>query len=58
MKTLSGKNQTEDLTVEEAKAFDCCKNMNDKEIQDLLDTIRTFTEIGYSICAKNSDKLY
>ena len=58
MNTLSGKNQMEDLTVEDAKAFACCKNMTDEEIKELLDTIKTFTEIGYSICAKNSDKLY
>lgn len=42
----------EDLTLEEAKAFDCCKDLTDDEINELLEVLKVFTEIAYSVFAK------
>lgn len=42
----------EDLTVEEAKTFDCCKDLTDDEIKELLEVLKVFTEIAYSVFAK------
>ena len=42
----------EDLTLEEAKQFDCCKDLTDDEIKELLEVLKVFTEIAYSVFAK------
>ena len=47
MRIVHSKNQDEDITVEEARTFECCKNLTDAQITELLETIRTFTEITY-----------
>lgn len=52
MRREDEESQSEDLTVEEARTFECCKDLTDEQIKELLDTIRTFTEIAYSIFAK------
>ena len=54
MSVNNKKVQSEDLTLEEAKAFECCKDLTDEEIIQLLETIRTFTEIVYSVYAKQN----
>lgn len=46
-------NNTEDLTLEEAKQFECCKDLTDEQISELLETIRKFTETAYYVYAKN-----
>jgi len=55
MKTLVGIKDlqiTEDLTLEEAKKFDCCKDLNDEETKELLEVLKIFTEIAFSVYAK------
>jgi hypothetical protein len=47
MRIVHSKNRDEDITVEEARTFECCKNLTDEQITELLETIRTFTEITY-----------
>jgi len=42
----------EDLTLEEAKQFDCCKELTDDEIKELLEVLKIFTEISFSVFAK------
>ena len=56
MKIVNNENQTEDLTVEEAKTFESCKDMTDEQIKELLETIRIFTEIAYSAFAAKKAK--
>lgn len=46
----------EDLTLEEAKVFDCCKGLTDDEIKELLEELKVFTEIAYAIFAKKKAK--
>jgi hypothetical protein len=46
------RNDCEDLTLEEAKQFDCCKDLTDDEIKELLEVLKVFTEIAYSVFAK------
>ena len=56
MNIVHRKNQDEDLTIEEAKEFECCKNLTDEQIKELLETIRTFTEITYYTFARNNEE--
>jgi hypothetical protein len=56
MKTVHSKNQDEDITIEEARTFECCKNLTDEQITELLETIRAFTEIAYYTFAKNNEE--
>lgn len=56
MRIMHSKNQDEDLTIEEAKEFECCKNLTDEQITELLETIRTFTEITYYTFAQNNEQ--
>jgi hypothetical protein len=44
--------ETEDLTLQEAKQFDCCKHLSDDEILELLDVLKVFTQVAYSVFAK------
>lgn len=46
----------EDLTLEEAKQFDSCKDLTDDEIKELLEVLKEFTEIAYAIYAKQKAK--
>jgi hypothetical protein len=52
MRANHHKNKNEDLTIEEAKAFECCKGLSDKEILELLKTVKTFCEVAFSIHSK------
>ena len=56
MKTVHSKNQDEDITIEEARTFECCKDLTDEQITELLETIRTFTEIAYYTFAQNNEQ--
>jgi ribosomal protein L12E/L44/L45/RPP1/RPP2 len=56
MKTKRNENLTEDVTIEEARAFECCKDLNDEQIKELLENIRIFTEIAYSAYAKKKEE--
>lgn len=56
MRIIHSKNQDEDITVEEAKEFECCKNLTDEQITELLETIRTFAEITYYTFARNNEE--
>lgn len=56
MKIIHRKDQ--DITIEEARQFECCKNLNDEQITDLLETIRTFCEITYYNFAKKKEEQY
>ncbi len=53
MKITYSKSEEEDLTIEEAKEFECCKDLTDEEIKELLETIRIFTEIAFCAFANN-----
>ncbi len=55
MKIIQLKNEQEDISIKEARQFECCKDMSDEQIAELLETIRKFTEITYSIHARNID---
>lgn len=52
------KKDYEDISIEEAKQYECCKNLNDEQITDLLETIRTFCEITYYNFAKKKEEQY
>jgi hypothetical protein len=54
-KNASKKIIAEDLTLEEAKQFECCKDLSDEQIIELLNTIKTFCEITFSIYAKEKE---
>ena len=56
MKIVHSKNQDEDITIEEARTFECCKNLTDEQITELLETIRTFTEITYYTFASKEEQ--
>jgi len=56
MKIIHMKNQEEDLTIEEAKTFECCNDLTDEQISELLETIRAFTEIAYYTFAQNNEQ--
>jgi hypothetical protein len=56
MRIIYRKNQDEDLTIEEAKTFECCKDLTDEQISELLETIRAFTEIVYYTFAQNNEQ--
>ena len=56
MKIMFRKEEQEDITVEEAKTFECCKDLTDEQIKELLDNIITFTEIAYSVFAKKQNE--
>ncbi len=45
--------ETEDITLEEAKQYECCKDLTDEQISELLETIRKFTKTAYYVYAKN-----
>lgn len=42
----------EDLTLEEAKKIDCCKDLTDEEIKELLEVLKVFTEISFAVFQK------
>ena len=41
-----------DITIEEVKALTSFKDYSEEQIQQLIQTIKTFTRIGYSIFLK------
>jgi hypothetical protein len=45
-------NRTEDLSVEEIKAASCFQHLSEEELQELLITIKTFTQITYEIFSR------
>lgn len=46
----------EDLTLQEATQFDCCKDLTEEEIKELLEELKVFTEIAYAIFAKQKEE--
>ena len=52
MRILEKKNNYEDLTFEEAKEFEFCKNLTDEQIKELMEAVKIFTEIVYATFAK------
>jgi hypothetical protein len=59
MEIIENKNKNkkyEDLTLEEAKEFEYCKNLTDEEIKELLEAVKIFTEIVYIAFAKEKLK--
>ena len=52
MRILDKKNNGEDLTFEEAKEFEFCKNLTDEQIKELMEAVKIFTEIVYATFAK------
>lgn len=45
----------EDLTLDEAKQLECCKDLSDEQIIELLRTIKIFCEITFSIYSKEKE---
>lgn len=44
--------RTHDITIEEVKALDSFKDYSEEQIQQLIHTIKVFTQIGYTIFLK------
>lgn len=54
---MSNEYQIEDITVEEARTYECCKGLTNEQIEELLNNIKVFTEIAYSAFAnKQAEK--
>ena len=46
----------EDLTLVEAKKFDCCKDLTEDEIKELLEVLKVFTEISFAVFQKKKSQ--
>jgi hypothetical protein len=46
----------EDLTLQEAKEFECCKGLTDDEINELLEVLKIFSQVAYNLYAKQKLK--
>ena len=52
MKAIVNKNylnRTEDLSIEELKSVSCFQQLSEEELQEILVTIKKFTQITYEI---------
>lgn len=56
VRNIYDKTLSHDLTLEEAKQFDCCKGLTEEEIKELLEELKIFTEIAYAIFAKQKEE--
>ena len=45
-------NRTEDLSVEELKSVCCFQHLSDDELQEVLVTIKKFTQLTYEIFSR------
>jgi hypothetical protein len=41
-----------DVTLEEAKQLDCCKDLTDEQVLELIEAVIVLTEMVYSVHAK------
>jgi len=58
MKTvnINDESLTNDVTLEEAKTFDCCIDLSEEEILKLLNAIIGFTEVAFEAFAIKQQK--
>jgi len=49
---IHDKTLSHDLTLEEAKQFECCKDLTDEQILELIEAVKILTEVVYSVHAK------
>jgi hypothetical protein len=49
-------NRTEDITIEEIKEFEYFKNLKDEELENIIVTIKKYTQIVYAVFMQNENR--
>ena len=45
-----------DISLQEAREFECCKGLSDEEINELLEVLKIFSQVAYNLYAKQKLK--
>jgi hypothetical protein len=54
--TTNNQNRTEDITIEEIKEFEYFKNLKDEELENIIATIKKYTQIVYAVFMQNENR--
>jgi hypothetical protein len=54
--TTNNQNRTEDITIEEIKEFEYFKNLKDEELENIIVTIKKYTQIVYEVFMQNENR--
>jgi hypothetical protein len=49
-------NRTEDITIEEIKQLEYFKHLNDEELENIIVTIKKYTQIVYEVFMQNENR--
>ncbi len=55
--TTNYQNRTEDITIGEIKQLEYFKNMNDDELENIISTIKKYTQIVYEVFIQNENAI-
>jgi hypothetical protein len=60
MRTITktdNQNRTEDITIDEIKQLDYFKNLEDEELENVIFTIKKYTQIVYEVFMQNENAI-
>jgi hypothetical protein len=55
--TIDYQNRTEDITIEEIKQLEYFKLLNDDELENIISTIKKYTQIVYEVFMQNENPI-
>ncbi len=55
--TTDHQNRTEDITIGELKQIECFKYLNDDELQNIMLTIKKYTQIVYEVFMQKENSI-
>lgn len=55
--TTNYQNRTEDISIGEIKQLEYFKNMNDDELENIISTIKKYTQIVYEVFIQNENAI-
>lgn len=55
--TTNYQNRTEDISIGEIKQLKYFKNMNDDELENIISTIKKYTQIVYEVFIQNENAI-
>jgi hypothetical protein len=54
--TTDNQNRTEDITIDEIKQLDYFKHLKDEELENVIVTIKKYTQIVYEVFMQNENR--